>query len=225
MQFNTRDRELTLKIVYYGPALSGKTTNIQALHRHLHPGARGRLMTLDTKGDRTLFFDLLPVHFSTRSGYRIKLKLFTVPGQVMHESTRRIVLAGCDAICFIADAQVDQRAQNNEAFSGMLRNLKANAIDTDRIPIVIQFNKMDLANVLTPADLEEYRRNGSEPIYTASAIRGEGVVETLQGCLSLMWGALDREHDIQRMLGITREEFMSGIFQSVEESPTPEAPL
>lgn len=225
MQFNTRDRELTLKIVYYGPALSGKTTNIQALHRNLHPGARGRLMTLDTKGDRTLFFDLLPVHFSTRSGYRIKLKLFTVPGQVMHESTRRIVLAGCDAICFIADAQRDQRAQNNDAFAGMLRNLRANGINTDRIPIVIQFNKMDLANALTAQELEEYRQSGSEPIFTASAIRGEGVVQTLQGCLSLMWVSMDREHDIQRMLGISRDEFMSGIFQAVDEAPPTEAPL
>ena len=225
MQFNTRDRELTLKIVYYGPALSGKTTNIQSLHRHLHPGARGRLMTLDTKGDRTLFFDLLPVHFSTRSGYRIKLKLYTVPGQVMHESTRRIVLTSCDAICFIADAQRDQRAQNNEAFAGMLRNLKVNGIDPNRIPIVIQFNKMDLTNALTPAELEDYRRSGTEPIYTAAAIRGDGVVETLQGCLSLLWTSLDREHDIQRALGISREEFLSGIFRAVDEAPLPEAPL
>ena len=225
MQFNTRDRELTLKIVYYGPALSGKTTNIQALHRNLNPGARGRLMTLDTKGDRTLFFDLLPVHFSTRSGYRIKLKLFTVPGQVMHESTRRIVLAGCDAICFIADGQRDQRAQNNDAFSGMLGNLRSNRIDPKRVPIIIQFNKMDLPNTLTPQEVDEYRRSGTEPIYTASAIRGEGVVESLQGCLSLMWVWLDREHDIQRMLGISREEFMSGIFQALCEVRPPEAPL
>src|SRR5690606_1132371 len=105
VQFNTKERELTLKIVYYGPALSGKTTNLQALHGCLDPVARGRLMTLDTKGDRTLFFDLLPVHFTTRSGFKVKIKLFTVPGQVMHETTRRIVLAGTDAICFIADAQ------------------------------------------------------------------------------------------------------------------------
>ena len=94
MQFNTKDKELTLKIVYYGPALSGKTTNIQALHQLLDASARGRLMTLDTKGDRTLFFDLLPMHFSTRSGWKVKIKLFTVPGQVVHEATRRIVLSG-----------------------------------------------------------------------------------------------------------------------------------
>jgi signal recognition particle receptor subunit beta len=144
VQFNTKDKELTLKVVYYGPALSGKTTNIQALHGLLDPSARGRLMTLDTKGDRTLFFDLLPVHFTTRSGFKVKIKLFTVPGQVMHESTRRIVLAATDAVCFIGDAQRSQRANNNEAYAGMLRNLKANQIDPERIPIVIQFNKLDL---------------------------------------------------------------------------------
>ena len=155
MQFNSREKELTLKIVYYGPALSGKTTNIQALHGMLDPAARGRLMTLDTKGDRTLFFDLLPVHFSTRSGFKVKIKLFTVPGQVMHESTRRIVLASTDAICFIADAQRSQRAANNEAYAGMLRNLGTNGVDTEAVPIVIQFNKMDLGEVLTEAEIAD----------------------------------------------------------------------
>lgn len=215
MQFNSRDKELTLKIVYYGPALSGKTTNIQELHGMLDPTARGRLMTLDTKGDRTLFFDLLPVHFKTRSGWKVKLKLFTVPGQVMHESTRRIVLAATDAICFIADAQRAQRSSNNDAFAGMLANLKANGIEPSRIPTVIQFNKMDLPDVLSDEELAQYGQHGKEPIFKATAIRGEGVVETLKGCMSLLWRKLDEEMDFQRKLGITREEFMTGIFDPV----------
>lgn len=223
MQFTTKDKELTLKVVYYGPALSGKTTNIQALHGLLDPGARGRLMTLDTKGDRTLFFDLLPVHFTTRSGFKVKIKLFTVPGQVMHETTRRIVLAGSDAICFIADSQRSQRASNNEAYAGMLRNLKANGIDPDRIPIVIQFNKLDLPEVLSGEDLEEYERRGKEPIIRATAIRGEGVIETLKAALALLWKQLDGEHEIRRKLGITREEFMSVIFQSLRDPKRSEA--
>lgn len=214
MQFNTKDREITLKVVYYGPALSGKTTNIQAMYELLDPGMRGRLMTLDTKGDRTLFFDLLPVHFSTRSGFKVKLKLFTVPGQVMHESTRRIVLAGTDAICFIADGQRDHRAQNNEAYSGMLRNLRANGIDSDKVPIVIQFNKLDLNGALTPEEIADYGRRGKEPVYGAVAIRGEGVIETLRGCMGLLWESLNSEHQFERKLGIAREEFMNGIFQS-----------
>ena len=223
MQFNTRDKELTLKIVYYGPALSGKTTNIQELHGMLEPAARGRLMTLDTKGDRTLFFDLLPVHFKTRSGFKVKIKLFTVPGQVMHESTRRIVLAATDAICFIADSQRSQRSTNNEAYAGMISNLRANGIDPDRVPTVIQFNKRDLPDVLSDEELAEYGKHGKEPIFPAVAIRGEGVVETLKGCMGVLWQRLEEEHDFQRKLGITREEFMNGIFQTVRDAKQAEA--
>jgi mutual gliding-motility protein MglA len=217
VQFNTKDKELTLKIVYYGPALSGKTTNIQALHNLLDPTARGRLMTLDTKGDRTLFFDLLPVHFNTRSGFKVKLKLFTVPGQVMHETTRRIVLVGTDAICFIADSLRSQRALNNDAFRGMQRNLRANGIDPDRIPCVIQFNKRDLPDVQSDAEIDAWAQNGKEPIFKATAIKGEGVVETLRGCMQLLWKELDQEHDIKRKLGISRDELMNGIFHSIRD--------
>lgn len=225
MQFNSKDKELTLKIVYYGPALSGKTTNIQALHHILDPSARGRLMTLDTKGDRTLFFDLLPVHFVTRSGFKVKIKLITVPGQVVHEATRRIVLAGTDAIVFIADGSRSQRASNNEAYSGMVRNLKANGLDPDRIPIVIQFNKMDLPGVLSAQELREYAARGKEPILAASAIRREGVVETLHACLLSLWTTLDEQHQLQRKLGITRDEFMTRIFGAMSAgAPTVGAP-
>jgi signal recognition particle receptor subunit beta len=223
VQFNTKDKELTLKVVYYGPALSGKTTNIQALHGLLDPSARGRLMTLDTKGDRTLFFDLLPVHFTTRSGFKVKIKLFTVPGQVMHESTRRIVLAATDAVCFIGDAQRSQRANNNEAYAGMLRNLKANQIDPERIPIVIQFNKLDLPDTLSEEEISEYERRGKEPVFRATAIRGEGVIDTLRGALALLWRRLDSEHDFKRKLGITREEFMNGVFHAMKDSGKREA--
>ncbi len=218
MQFNVANKELTLKIVYYGPGLSGKTTNIEALHTQLDTSARGRLMSLDTKGDRTLFFDLLPVHFQTRSGFRVKMKLFTVPGQVMHESTRRIVLAGCDAVIFVADAQREQLAANNEAFSGFHKNLRANGMKPDEIPTVIQFNKLDLPNVISGEEIEEYARAGREPIFKAVAIRGLGVVETLRGCLELLWQRLEAEHEFQRKFGIQRDEFMNGIFRAFRPS-------
>lgn len=219
MQFNSKERELTLKVVYYGPALSGKTTNIQALHQLLAPGSRGRLMNLDTKGDRTLFFDLLPVHFNTQSGYKIKIKLFTVPGQVVHESTRRIVLAGSDAIVFVADAQRSQRGFNNEAYAGMVQNLQNNGIDPNRMPTVIQFNKMDLPDVLSEEEIDEYALHGSEPIIKAIALRGLGVVETLRSCMSLLWGHLEAHHDAQRTLKMNREEFMNGVFQLLAAPP------
>lgn len=218
MQFNVKNKELTLKVVYYGPALSGKTTNVEKLHQLLDPTIRGRLMTLDTKGDRTLFFDLLPVHFETRSGFKVKMKLYTVPGQVMHESTRKIVLAGCDAICFVADAQKEQRTANNEAFSGMLKNLRANGLDPTSVPTVIQFNKLDLPDVLSDRAIAEYAKGGSEPIFKAAAIRGQGVVETLQGLLNLLWDKLSREHDFERKFGLTRDDFMQGVFGSTDPS-------
>lgn len=219
MQFNTRTREVTLKVVYYGPALSGKTTNIEALHRLLNPESRGRLMTLDTRGDRTLFFDLLPVHFVTRTGYKVKLKLFTVPGQVVHEATRRIVLQSTDAVCFIADAQRNQRAANNEAYSGLQKNLELNGIDPSSVPTVIQFNKLDLPEVLTEAEIATYASQGSEPVFKAVALRGEGVLETLQGCLALLWQSLESQHSFSRMLGVSREEFLGRIFASLEARP------
>lgn len=220
MQFNTRTREVTLKVVYYGPALSGKTTNIEALHGLLSPDARGRLMTLDTRGDRTLFFDLLPVHFVTRSGYKVKLKLFTVPGQVVHESTRRIVLQSTDAVCFIADGSREQRAANNEAFSGLRKNLEVNGIDPDSVPTVIQFNKLDLPEALSDYEIDAYARQGSEPVFRAVAIRGEGVLETLRGCLSLLWNSLEQQHGFSRMLGVDRAEFLGRIFQSLKGERT-----
>jgi mutual gliding-motility protein MglA len=167
---------------------------------------------------------LLPVHFNTRSGFKVKLKLFTVPGQVMHETTRRIVLVGTDAICFIADSLRSQHALNNDAYRGMQRNLRANGIDPDRIPIVIQFNKRDLPDVLTDQQVEEYGRMGKEPVFKAVAIRGEGVVETLRGCMALLWKNLDQEHDFKRKLGITREEFMNGIFHSIRDVVRPPSP-
>jgi mutual gliding-motility protein MglA len=216
VQINSSSKELTLKIVYYGPALSGKTTNVERLHHMLHPDRRGRLMVLDTKGDRTLFFDLLPVHFETRSGFRVKMKLYTVPGQVMHESTRKIVLAGCDAICFVADGQKEIHAQNNEAFSGMQKNLRANGLDPASVPTVIQFNKLDLPNALSERALAQYAAAGSEPIFKAAAIRGEGVMETLQGLMSLLWTRLNRDYDFQRRFGVDRNEFMHGVFGPVE---------
>lgn len=172
-------------------------------------------MTLDTKGDRTLFFDLLPVHFQTRSGFKIKLKLFTVPGQVVHETTRRVVLAGTDAVCFIADSQRAQRSANNASFRGMLKNLEANGIDAKRLPTVIQFNKRDLPDTLTAHELEAYAKRGSEPIFEAVALRGEGVVETLRGCVEILWTRLVEEHDFSRKLGVSRREFLEGLFAPV----------
>lgn len=212
MQFNTTQRELTLKIVYYGPALSGKTSNLQALHSLLDPESRGRLTTLDTKGDRTLFFDLLPVQFVTKSGIKVKIKLFTVPGQVIHEATRRIVLQGADAVVFVADSQRSATQTNNESFRNMHQNLRANGLDPDNIPTVVQFNKRDLADIRSDEELAEFARRGREPVYRAVAIRAEGVAETLQGVLQELWRTLEEQHQFSRKFSVTQKEFIGGIF-------------
>src|SRR5512136_3363780 len=129
VQFNPETREIAVKVVYYGPALSGKTTNLQALFQKIDPKVRGRLMTLDTKDDRTLFFDMMPVFFKTEAGVKVKLKLYTVPGQVIHESTRRIVLQGTDAVVFVADGRRSEAEATLPYWKNMLQNLEANRID------------------------------------------------------------------------------------------------
>ncbi len=146
-QLNLETREITLKVVYYGPALSGKTTNLQQIHKLLAQAARGKMVSLDTQNDRTLYFDFLPVEFGVEGDYKIKLKLFTVPGQVMHRSTRRIVLAGADAVAFVADSQRSAASANAYSYRDLETNLRANGIDTNTIAQVIQFNKRDLPDV------------------------------------------------------------------------------
>ncbi|MFZ9885943.1 MAG: GTP-binding protein [Myxococcota bacterium] len=227
VQFNHSQREITLKLVYYGPALSGKTTNLQVIHQFLRPESRGRLMTLDTADDRTLFFDLLPVFFKTASGFKVKLKLYTVPGQVMHNSTRRIVLAGADGVMFIADSQRAEAKANNEAWRSMMENLKENGLGEGEIPIVIQFNKRDLPDVRTDEELEQLRQKGSQPIFPAVAIRGEGVIEPLFALLKLTFRNLNSKHDFAGKFGLSEAQFLRNIFSHMnvgEVSPSNQGP-
>jgi signal recognition particle receptor subunit beta len=216
VQINQAQRELTLKVVYYGPALSGKTTNLQALHDRVAAEVRGRLLTVDTKDDRTLFFDVLPVSFRSGSGLRVKLKLYTVPGQVMHASTRRLVLQGADAVVFVADSQRSLTAANNEAWRSMVEDMRQNGIDPDTCPMVIQFNKRDLPDARSQEELEEIAKKGKEPIYPAVAIRGEGVVETLHGLLALTYRHLDRQYELANKFGLAEDEFLGQLFKHLD---------
>ena len=220
MQFNQDSRELSLKVVYYGPALSGKTTNLMALHARLNPDVRGRLLTVDTKSDRTLFFDLLPVFFETGSGLKVKIKLYTVPGQVMHSATRRIVLQGADAVAFIADSQLEQTHANNEYWRNMQDDLRLNGLTREKLPTVIQFNKRDLPDVRSHEELEGIRRRGEEPVFLASALRGEGVVETLHGLLVLTHQRLEERLKIETQWRLSRKEFLGRIFAGFDLSGT-----
>jgi signal recognition particle receptor subunit beta len=142
--FNYATKEITLKIVYYGPGLSGKTTNIQHLHAALNPETKGKLLSLATESYRTLFFDFLPVELGKIKDFSIRFQLYTVPGQVRYNATRKVVLKGADAVVFVADSQRDMKDQNIESLENMRENLISNNINPDEIPVVLQYNKRDL---------------------------------------------------------------------------------
>jgi signal recognition particle receptor subunit beta len=216
VQFNADTREIAVKVVYYGPALSGKTTNLQALFQKIDPKVRGRLMTLDTKDDRTLFFDMMPVFFRTKAGVKVKLKLYTVPGQVMHESTRRIVLQGTDAVAFVADSRRSEAAPTLAYWNNMLKNLEANGLDYRTLPIVIQMNKRDLEDARGEDELGDLLRVIQPPILPAVAIRGEGVVETLHAVLQLCYRSLDRQFGLESQWQVSEREFLGQILSHVD---------
>lgn len=202
MQLDFKARELTVKLVYYGPALSGKTTNLQAIHRLLSAEGRGRLMTLETRDDRTLFFDLLPLTFSTASGLTVRIKLFTVPGQVIHNSTRKLVLQGADGVAFIADSQVQELRANQASFKDLRRNLRENGIDPVQMPLVIQYNKRDLPNIRGEEEILRMAAMGKEPTFLATAMHGLGVAETFLGLVEASWKRLEEEHRLKERFGL-----------------------
>jgi len=204
-------RELTIKLVYYGPALSGKTSNLQALHRVTSDSSRGRLMTLETRDDRTLFFDLLPLAFKTEGDLSLRVKLFTVPGQVIHASTRKLVLQGADGVAFIADSQLAEAENNRVAFLDLRQNLKDNGLDLRKMPLVIQFNKRDLPAVRSDEELADLAKHGREPVYKAVATRGEGVLETFLGLLAMTWSRLDAEHDFSNKFRVRSDTFVAAL--------------
>jgi len=212
VQINMAAREITLKVVYYGPALSGKTTNLQQLHLLIDPASRGKMVTLDTADDRTLYFDFLPIEFGAGQGVSVKIKLFTVPGQVMHKSTRKVVLAGCDAVAFVADSQRSSASANAYSWRDMEANLRSNGIDFDAIPKVVQFNKRDLTDIKPLAEIRETWGNIST--FPAVATRGEGVIETFRELLRSLYRDLDAKHGFSTHFGISEEKFLAGVFKT-----------
>jgi signal recognition particle receptor subunit beta len=216
VQLNFAAREVTIKLVYYGPALSGKTTNLRALHHLTSEDSRGRLMTLETKDDRTLFFDMLPLVFrggakpgSTGGGMSLRIKVFTVPGQVLHSSTRRLVLQGADGVAFIADSQVAETENNATSFMDLRSNLKELGLSVKTVPLIIQFNKRDMPTVRSDAEIEALAKKGREPVFKASAVKGDGVLESFFGLLHLTWSKLDAEHQLAKKLGLDSAQFLT----------------
>src|SRR5438477_85057 len=158
VQFNFSERTIKAKVVYYGPAQSGKTTNLEQIHRVTDPGATNRLISLNTAQDRTLFFDLLPFSLGAVSGYDFKVQLYTVPGQVQYNATRRVVLAGADAVVFVADSRRSMAKENQAAFENMKVNLLANRLVPEKVPLVVQFNKQDLPDLIPESEPQRPRR-------------------------------------------------------------------
>lgn len=219
MQVDFQARELTIKLVYYGPALSGKTTNLQAIHRLLSPEGRGRLMTLETRDDRTLFFDLLPLTLSTESGLTVRIKLFTVPGQVIHNSTRRLVLQGADGVAFIADSQINEVRANQAAFKDLRKNLRENGMEPSSMPVVIQYNKRDLPNIRSDEEIERMASMGRERTYLATATNGLGVMETLMGLIEAAWENLEQQHTLDQRFGLRAEHVLRDLSERFSNQP------
>lgn len=211
MQVDFAAKELTVKLVYYGPALSGKTSNLRAIHWLGTSNTCGKLMTLETQNDRTLFFDMLPISMASQSGLKVRLKLFTVPGQVMHDATRRLVLQAVDGVVFVADSQRSEADANRESFLNLKKNLEDNGIDPERVPIIIQFNKRDLDDIRTDEELAAIAKQSRETIFKAVATRGYGVMQTLTGLIRETWNKLEDAHGLEEKFGISPLRFMQEI--------------
>jgi signal recognition particle receptor subunit beta len=212
-QLNLQAREITLKIVYYGPALSGKTTNLAQMHALCAPTSRGDMVTLNTQEDRTLYFDFLPIRFGLDSEYNMKLKLFTVPGQVLHRATRRVVLAGADGIAFIADSRRSCASSNAYSYRDLEANLRANGIAISAVPLVVQFNKRDMEDIKPLQEIREAWQEAGVPTVPAVARRGEGVVETFEVLMQRLYLDLEERHSISVKLQVSQSQFMRGVMQ------------
>jgi signal recognition particle receptor subunit beta len=188
--FNYATRELSAKIVYYGPGLSGKTTNIEMVHKMLRPEQKGRLISLPTETDRTLFFDFLPIELGQIKGFKVRFHLYTVPGQVFYNATRRLVLQGVDGVVFVADSQREMINGNMESLKNLMDNLSSYGKKLEELPFVLQYNKRDLRNAASVAELDAALNFVHVPTVEAVAPTGKGVIETLVGISRMVFAHL-----------------------------------
>jgi signal recognition particle receptor subunit beta len=177
---NYASREINCKIVYYGPGLCGKTTNLQYIFDSTAPAAKGKLISLATETDRTLFFDFMPLELGTVRGFKTRFHLYTVPGQVFYDASRKLILKGVDGVVFVADSQMERMDANIEALYNLEENLKAQGYDLSTIPYVLQLNKRDLPNIVASSDLVTELKRKDEPVLEAVAANGHGVFDTLK---------------------------------------------
>ena len=202
-QVDFNERQLTIKLVYFGPPLSGKTTNLRALHGRVDALNRGRLMTLETRDDRTLFFDLLPIFFRS-NGLSFRIKVYTVPGQPMHEATRRVVLQGADGVVFVAHSSPAHQGENRDSWAGLGRNLAELGL---RIPVIVQYNKRDLPDGVDLSEADHFD-DPHRRLYPASAVTAEGVLPTFFAALRAAWDSLEPTFKLSQRFGVAGDDFM-----------------
>jgi signal recognition particle receptor subunit beta len=219
---NYATKEIVAKVVYYGPGLCGKTTNLQHIYTRLNPKKRGKMISIATQADRTLFFDFLPVELGVVQGFKVRFQLYTVPGQVFYGATRKLVLKGADAVVFVADSQADVLSKNVESLEDLKHNLMENGLDPEAIPIVFQYNKRDLPNVMDAALLDSKVNYRQAPSFEASAITGMGVMETIKGVITLLIKDLKRKHS---MMDSGIKELPADMFEPKREEAPPETAL
>lgn len=183
---NKAINEITCKLVYYGPGLCGKTTNLEKIYENPKMSNKGKMISMSTETDRTLFFDFMPMELGTIGGQKVRVQLYTVPGQVFYDATRKLVLRGADGVVFVADSQSSMKESNIDSLENLKTNLRLNRLDPDKIPIVYQLNKRDLPNISSPEEMRAYLGAGDAPALEASAISGEGVTQTLRAAVALM---------------------------------------
>jgi signal recognition particle receptor subunit beta len=210
--------QMTAKIVYYGPGLCGKTTNLRCIHGKTAPRSRGEMVSLETEADRTLFFDLLPLDVGVIGGMKVRLQLYTVPGQVFYNATRRLVLKGVDGVVFVADSQVPAAEPNEESLSNLRQNLEELGVDPKSVPLVFQYNKRDLRNILPVDKLQQSLNPGGAPAFEAAAVHGVGVFETLKEISRLSLDAVRAKIAEHKKAGV------AGVERRVHAAPAPAAP-
>ncbi len=227
VQFNFSERTIKAKVVYYGPAQSGKTTNLEQIHRITDPQAANRLISLNTAQDRTLFFDLLPFSLGAISGYDFKVQLYTIPGQVQYNATRRVVLAGADAVVFVADSRKAMFKENVAAFENMKVNLLANRLVPEKVPLVLQYNKRDLDDIQTEAEMKKALNPWNRRSQLAVAAAGEGVIETFVAVVQEMLTAIAIKYNLKEkgLDPASAPDVVAEAFSSLLSMAGPPAPL
>jgi len=189
---NYSSREINCKLVYYGPGLCGKTTNLHYIYAKTSPDAKGKMISLATETERTLFFDFLPLSLGEIRGFKTRFHLYTVPGQVFYDASRKLILKGVDGVIFVADSQVERMDANAESVENLMVNLKSQGYDLNAIPYVLQLNKRDLPNVASVEEMSRRLQKKNEPIIEAVAAKGVGVFETLKAVAKLVLSELTK---------------------------------